>query len=886
LFRNACNRGIKERDTNSSIPVVMMNNNILIDSARPKVLPGEESERSSEDNACLGQKYKNSFENKCVRCRKTQTELLMAGSKCRACSIQEHAGYGARHDYEPADGDSGDRGSLSPNDGQNSGPMLWARNLDSLLADPNGVNLFRQNLKLEEESGQGQQCSKVLEFWLACQGLYGHTDQKADKLRSIIYKKLFLKADLGIDEECRRHVMQRVKVSIANKTALPKNLFDEALVQVEKFLNDTLYPAFLQSDTYIAYIRSLDCGIDFYDGKVVNHIPDTGEKVVPSRYQAPPDRSQTLLTLKEDAELSTHELKQSKDFPMKLTQSLLHMSQKQRSHLEKGEFLQRAKTSKMGIYNPNPSTPYHQSWWGTKPRATHVSYNPTSAQDSDLASLSEASVSTDCLRRQLAEIRDPKIIAKKSAQLEMKEVQKYARRNVEGSMTATIIPRTMREPQCNKPAMEPKMFASILTEKLEKIKLERDNEEKWDNKLIKNLSELKFDSESGKIDDPKMLDEMFRASLKLPDGSDDEILGVFIESNVNITYQHVQKYFKSPPKSPEQSLHRRQGSGKVNRPVQQFASTYLAAANPNLSKRRDKDNRASGYDSGNYTDFTADSSELGRHVPKSRSIPDYQNFVPNPELRVSSLGRHTWGSRRTMTDSGISVVSGQSQLPANVNKTREDRSTNRCMVWLQESPMCAGDALTDSGPAFSWCTASNSTTTAKAASHDCANVDCGSSGSWTNHMPKQPFVADPNMPPPPFPNTDNQLIEAGRRLNDQMTKKNHKQRTSSSSSGRGLPAEESATPSTSSTMTAPPTTTTVVYNFNDEEFPFRKKIAGHPITLKQFIECMPKKGHYRYFFTTEFDESPSTGIQEEITDDNQMLPLWKGKVMASLRLID
>lgn len=31
----------------------------------------------------------------------------------------------------------------------------------------------------------------------------------------------------------------------------------------------------------------------------------------------------------------------------------------------------------------------------------------------------------------------------------MKEVQKYARRNVEGSMTATIIPRTMREPQCN-----------------------------------------------------------------------------------------------------------------------------------------------------------------------------------------------------------------------------------------------------------------------------------------------------------------------------------------------------------------------------------------------------------------------------------------------------
>lgn len=70
-------------------------------------------------------------------------------------------------------------------------------------------------------------------------------------------------------------------------------------------------------------------------------------------------------------------------------------------------------------------------------------------------------------------------------------------------------------------------------------------------------------------------------------------------------------------------------------------------------------------------------------------------------------------------------------------------------------------------------------------------------------------------------------------------------RTSSSSSGRGLPIEEPAVPSASSTTTTLPTTTTVVYNFNDEEFPFRKKIAGYPITLKQFIECMPKKGHYR-----------------------------------------
>lgn len=94
-------------------------------------------------------------------------------------------GCGARQDYEPADGDSGGRGS-SPNDGQNSGPILWARNLSSLISDSTGVNLFRKHLKLEEESTQGQQWSKALEFCLACQGLDSAIDPAV--LRNIIYK--------------------------------------------------------------------------------------------------------------------------------------------------------------------------------------------------------------------------------------------------------------------------------------------------------------------------------------------------------------------------------------------------------------------------------------------------------------------------------------------------------------------------------------------------------------------------------------------------------------------------------------------------------------------------------------------------------------------------
>lgn len=40
--------------------------------------------------------------------------------------------------------------------------------------------------------------------------------------------------------------------------------------------------------------------------------------------------------------------------------------------------------------------------------------------------------------------------------------------------------------------------------------------------------------------------------------------------------------------------------------------------------------------------------------------------------------------------------------------------------------------------------------------------------------------------------------------------------------------------------------TTVVFSFCDEQFPYRTKIPGHNVTLKQFKEYLPKKGSYRY----------------------------------------
>lgn len=43
---------------------------------------------------------------------------------------------------------------------------------------------------------------------------------------------------------------------------------------------------------------------------------------------------------------------------------------------------------------------------------------------------------------------------------------------------------------------------------------------------------------------------------------------------------------------------------------------------------------------------------------------------------------------------------------------------------------------------------------------------------------------------------------------------------------------------------------------------------------------------FRYFFKTECEELDNQVIQEEISCDSDLLPLWEGKVMAQVKPTD
>lgn len=71
---------------------------------------------------------------------------------------------------------SNESGSLTPI------YLQWASNLNILLNDEDGLNLFRRYLEQED-----QDRFNMLEFWLACKGLSNQPPKQAHQLVKVIY---------------------------------------------------------------------------------------------------------------------------------------------------------------------------------------------------------------------------------------------------------------------------------------------------------------------------------------------------------------------------------------------------------------------------------------------------------------------------------------------------------------------------------------------------------------------------------------------------------------------------------------------------------------------------------------------------------------------------
>lgn len=394
-------------------------------------------------------------------------------------------------------------------------------------------------------------------------------------------------------------------------------------------------------------------------------------------------------------------------------------------------------------------------------------------------------------------------------------------------MHLTLIPRTQRLDGSGYKPRNREEFDAELMQKLVAVKREQDKNELLERKLSESLS--------------------------------------FEDNDQDILDQHVSRVFSDQTPG---VVSPRTSSPPRNRHVSC------------RSRRRDKDGFSTfSGDSGNVHDYSEQPvvSNTSSMV-KSKSMPEYAD--DRFGRRTATSCRRSSTSKRALTDltdSGVSVVSDtppvvgvpppvkDSRYVSTVIRQQQRLLTTiyccRVLAWLMESDKSGrgvGRTFSEMSPKHK----SHRTSSATSPSSGRYRKGYGSRSSSLERNsavggtlgPAQPFVADPNMPPLPLPNTAIQLEEARRRLEDDIRKPKQK------SSGRYYPdmapsGQSTLRKSTRSTARPQPQpgapslppedVTTVVFTFCDEQFPYRTKIPGTQVTLRQFKEYLPKKGNYR-----------------------------------------
>ncbi|XP_065342077.1 axin-1 isoform X3 [Cloeon dipterum] len=779
--------------------------------------------------------------------------------------------------------------------------LLWAKSLTHLLEDPTGSELFVDFLTEEK-------CKSNLNFWFACEGMKNQPNERAAKMMRVVYRT-YIKYNpatakhqtINLDERVRKKVIAKMEGFPKDPTYLDRHLFDEAQRSVMMYINENEYQMFLRSETYIRHVRAMQSRAlgDGSEEECSSSSSSNGKELTAPMGLLP--------TLHEDSEL---QVAYRTDASLSLTKSHLRATQNERA-LESRPLpeasmyvqLKKAATSMTSMV-PNPyHVPSRQSF-------LYSSYNPVSRQDSELQSLSSDAYTSDSasVTNSSADGSRYRSIKKQSKPI-----------NKEPFLDITIIPRTQRIPRENLKPMKPEEFFKILLAKLEIVAKERELEEQLDKKLFQGEcggEEMVTTSEHG---DSKQLEETFEDSLLIGDkgmpssalpssapadrlnSADDQSI---LDMHVSRIWPSITPVMVSPRASSPDSwrtattLPMRGGLQSLQSPTPNSLPAFSAAAAQHHTKmyarhtRKDKDGVSTlSADSGNVRDYM-DSSHRP-FIPKSKSMPDCggqqpvepyatQGHASRMFSKESMTGKPS-STRRTLTDQSDSGVSVVSETPSCQTKDRRTSKKSSGGTGSRSGSQERSSALlTSFKKGATWCDA-----------------------------PKQPFVADPSMPPIDNPHTPTQLEEARRRLEDNLkaeearlkAKSIVRQRFGIALPGKSLPLSPSTEQSSgsghstlkknpppsslvSTLSRAPSEYTTVVFTFCDEAVPYRTKITNKHLTLREFKELLPKKGTYRYFFKTECDDVDTKVVNEEVMDDNEIVPLMEGKVMAQVKPVE
>ncbi|XP_037713624.1 axin isoform X4 [Drosophila subpulchrella] len=504
---------------------------------------------------------------------------------------------------------------------KNSPPsyLNWARTLNHLLEDRDGVELFKKYVEEEAPAYNDH-----LNFYFACEGLKQQTDpEKIKQIIGAIYRFL-RKSQLSISDDLRAQI-KAIKTN--PELPLSPHIFDPMQRHVEVTIRDNIYPTFLCSEMYILYIQQMSaqqerCSSSGATGSGSAGSSGSGGSSLVGACALPPATATAMTT--------------------KQQQQLQHL-------VPPGAFINLPVSSVSGppagtcsasgsVYGPSTSASSSGSISATDtlPRSSTL---PTLHEDSVLSlcddfekvqmqegggSLGSGSVGAGArapdypvrLTRDLLiatqkrrlEIRPPgdgrPYIQRRHSSTESKAIRQSAMANKETN-TFQVIPRTQRlHSNEHRPLKEDELVA-LLIPKLEEVKRKRDLEERARER---NPGAALLTNERSCASD-RAFAEAIREKFALDEDNDQDILD-----------QHVSRVWK------DQTPHRSPGT--------------MSPCPPIPSRRR-----TATHDSGMVSDGAMSLS--GHSMKHSKSMPDHSS--------CSRKLTNKWPSMNT--DSGISMFS-------------------------------------------------------------------------------------------------------------------------------------------------------------------------------------------------------------------------------------
>ncbi|XP_071477316.1 axin-1-like [Diadema antillarum] len=761
----------------------------------------------------------------------------------------------------------------------------WTESLHALLADEDGIQLFKHYLVQEN-------AENPLMFWLATQGFKKkpNNDPVRADLAKLIYRR-FIKKDgqqvVRLETATRNHVADCIRTNSVNS-----NLFDASQAEVEQYMRETSYPMFLKSDVYVQYVNN---------GGVS---PKSSEGCSSNASSSHHAHTGYLPTLHEDAELS------DLPAPGSLTADMLFRTSHHRQHIEK--YQERLYPGLMGAQNP-----YHPGCAAIAPA--------TSNNDSELQSLSSDAISDDTMSLTDSSVDGFPI---RSRQQQKRRANRHMKHNIRQNgkvMVHLPCPRANNPREI--PPTDPVEFARILTEKLEKVLAEREIKERLAAKLRK-------------VEDVEEESEIVPNSATRQPGTQIFPVHDFVEEDPNsILEDHMSRVFRDSNRHTPRGFSPRSRSPDHHRnklpPSMANVPPVSALTKPMLHHRhhaaKSKElgmlppNVASvGHAETTYVPYIEDS---GRHKKRSSKKSDISSISKTTDSGIfegpPSLPSDSENSMKRVADW---IREGDDtpgpRLPRNTSAPHHRRTHK--MPADQYVPMAMHQMSSKKPVVYN---TSRPTSMERERTHTPTTSLAQHSSP---HLPKQPFAQDPNMPlmQPPEPLTV--LEEARRRIDVSSRQQRISGKTSDprkdkrpgvpgmTSSGQmrpqiptsisdnqiyPSPSRPSATGgkrpgSSSSSSKSRPTSssgtsekktqpsTTIAYYLCGDPIPYRTTLPGSEITLRQFKALISKKGTYRYTFKMPSLEFESGVVHQIINDDDAVLPLYQGKVVGKVESIE